>query len=106
MATTFVSLCLVCFWRFFRRRAAEAEAAGENQSVSVQCAAAVQLARAGAHGVFEIDHFVHGQILLERIGAHDRLQALAVAQAQHALDSSAAAGRRRDAVSWRSGASR
>jgi hypothetical protein len=34
-------LCLIGFRRFLRRRPAEAQAAGENQAVGVQCTAAV-----------------------------------------------------------------
>ena len=45
----------------------------------------MKLSRAGAHGVLEIHHFMHREILHQRIGAHDCLQALAVTQSHHAL---------------------
>ncbi len=45
--------------RFLRGRTAEAETTGEDQTVGVECAAAMQLAGTSAHGVLEVDDFVH-----------------------------------------------
>src|SRR6266576_5852523 len=66
-------------------RPAQPQPPRDDQAVRIERAAAVEPARAAAHGIFEVGHLVHRVVRHQGVVAENFLYPLGIAQSDHAL---------------------